>query len=65
MEKKQKKIEKVMHKTRLTQNSKPRHTSNVNQKYKEDREEVTESLGTLFLPNLGRAFPLSESLNQR
>ena len=54
-----------MHKTRLTQNSKTRHTSNVKQKYKEDREEVTESLGTLFLPNLGRAFPLSESLNQR
>ena len=54
-----------MHKTRLTQNSKPRHTSNVNQKYKEDREEVTESLGTIFLPHVGRAFPLSESLNRR
>ena len=51
-----------MHKTRLTQNSKPRHISNVNQKYKEDREEVTESLGTLFLLHLGRTFSFKEPL---
>ena len=52
-----------MYKTRLTQDNKTKHTSNAKQKYEEEREEVTKSLGALFLPHLGRAFPLSESLN--
>ena len=30
----------------------------------EERKEVIESLGALFLPHLGRAFPLSKILNQ-
>ena len=52
-----------MHKTRLTQNSKPRHTTNANQKYEEDKEEVTETLGTIFLQYPGRIFPFSEALD--
>ena len=40
-----------MHKTRLTQNNKAKHTSNAN-KNKKEREKVTESLGTLFFPHL-------------
>ena len=40
-----------MHKTRLTQNNKAKHTSNAN-KNKKGREKVTESLGTLFFPHL-------------
>ena len=31
----------------------------------EERKEVIESLGALFLPHLGRAFPLSKILNQQ
>ena len=57
------KSNKKMYKTRLTQDNKTKHTSNAKQKYEEEREEVTKSLGALFLPHLGRAFPLSESLN--
>ena len=52
-----------MHKTRLTQNNKAKHTSNAKQKYEGEREKMTESLETLFLSHLGRAFPLSEPLN--
>ena len=33
-----KKLNKVMHKTRLTQNNKAKHTSNAKQKYEEERE---------------------------
>ena len=29
----------------------------------EEREEVIESLGAIFLPHLGRTFPLSKPLN--
>ena len=58
-----------MHKTRLTQNNKAKHTSNANKKKErkkeEEREKVTESLGAIFLPHLGRTFPLSEPLNWR
>ena len=55
---------KAKHKTRLTQNNKAKHTSNANKNKKGEREKVIESLGALFLPHLGRAFPLSEPLNQ-
>ena len=56
-------LNKAMHKTRLTQNMKVKHTSNAKTKTKkEEREKVTESLGTLFLLPLGRTFPFSKPL---
>ena len=46
-----------MHKTRLTQNNKAKHTSNAKTKTRKgEREEVIESLGALFLPYLRRTF---------
>ena len=41
---------------------KAKHSSYAKQK-QEEREEVIESLGALFLPHLGRAFPLSKPSN--
>ena len=55
-------LNKVMHKTRLTQNDKAKHISNAKQKQEREREKVTESLGALFLPYLGRTFLFSKSL---
>ena len=51
-----------MHKTRLTQNNKAKHTSNAKQKQEGVREKVTESLGAFFLPYLRRTFPFSKPL---
>ena len=53
-----------MHKTRLTQNNKAKHTRNVKQKQEGEREKVTKSLGDLFLPHLGRTFSFTKSLIQ-
>ena len=52
IEKKQQKHVKQNNKTRLTQNKKQK-----------EREDVIESRGALFLPHLGRTFPLSKPLN--
>ena len=41
---------------------KTKHSSYAKQK-QEEREEVIESLGALFLPHLRRTFPLSKPLN--
>ena len=48
-----------MHKTKLTKNMKAK------QKQEGEREKVTESLGAIFLPHLGRTFPFSKPLIQR
>ena len=49
-----------MHKTRLTQNMKAKHTSNAKTKTRRgEREKVTESLGVFFLPHLGEPFRLA------
>ena len=58
------KLNKTMHKTRLTQNKtkKTKHTINAKQKQEKEREKVIESLGALFFPHLGRNFPFSEPL---
>ena len=57
-------LNKVMHKTRLTQNMKAKHTSNEKKKKKKgrEREKVTQSLGAFFLPHLGRTFLFSKPL---
>ena len=56
-------LNKVMHKTRLTQNRKAKHTSNVKKKKRKgEREKVTESLRALFIPHIGRTFPFSKLL---
>ena len=57
-------LSKAKHKTRLTQNLKAKHTSNVN-KNKKKEKKVIESLRALFLPHLGRIFPLIKPLNWR
>ena len=50
-------LNKAMHKTRLTQNMKAKHTSNAKTKTrKREREKVTKSLGAFFLPHFGRIF---------
>ena len=60
-----------MHKTRLTQNTKAKHTSNAKQnkikqkKKGREREKVTKSLGAFFHPYLGRTFPFSKLLIQQ
>ena len=54
-----------MYKTRLTQDNKTKHTSNAKQKYEEEREEVTKSLGALFLPHPKGTLPLIKPLNRR
>ena len=54
-----------MHKTRLTQSMKAKHTSNTKTKKEgEEREKMTKSLGVFFLPHLGGTFPLSKPLNR-
>ena len=60
-------LKKAKYKTRLTQNSKAKHISNAKTKIRrgEREEEVTESLGAIFLPHLGRTFPLIKPLNRR
>ena len=59
-------LNKAMHKTRLTQNNKAKHTRNAKQtkkkKKKGEKEIVTESLGAFFLPHIGRIFPFSKPL---
>ena len=56
-------LNKVMHKTKLTQNTKTKHISNAKIKTRRgEREKVIESLGTFFLPHLGRTFPFSKPL---
>lgn len=59
-------LNKTMHKTRLTQNMKAKHTSNVKTKTKrrkkEREREMTKSLGVFFLPHLGRTFSFSKPL---
>ena len=56
------KLNKAMHKTRLTQNNKAKHTSNAKQKQERGKDKVTESLRALFLPHLGITFPFSKLL---
>ena len=53
-----------MHKTRLTQNNKAKHTSNAKKKKKTVGREkkLTESLGAIFRPHLGRSFSFNEPL---
>ena len=59
-------LNKAMHKTRLTQNKKAKHTSNEKTKTRRgEREEVIESLGVNFLPHFGRTFPFSKPLIRR
>ena len=61
-------LKKTMHKTKLTQNKKAKHTSNAKtktRKRKREREReknVTKSLRAFFLPQLGRTFPFSKPL---
>ena len=66
-------LNKAMHKTRLTQNNKAKHTSNAKKtktkkkkkkkkKRKGEREIITKSLGAFFLPHLGRIFLFSKPL---
>ena len=51
-----------MHKTKLTQNNKAKNTSNAKQKQEGERDKVTESLGAIFLPHLGRTFLFNKPL---
>ena len=52
-----------MHKTRLTQRTKAKHTNNAKPKTKSGgREKVTESLRAFFFPHLERKFPSSKPL---
>ena len=56
-------LNKAMHKARLTKNKKAKHTSNAKLKTRRgEREKVTKSLGTFFLPYLRRTFPFSNPL---
>ena len=56
-------LNKAMHKTRLTQNMKAKHTSNAKTKTKRgEREKVTESLRAFYLPHLRRTFPFNKPL---
>ena len=59
-------LNKVMHKTRMTQNTEAKHTSNAKTiTIREEREKVTESLGAFFFPYLGRTFLFSKHLIRR
>ena len=59
-------LNKTMHKTRLTQNTKAKHINNAKTKIRRgEKEKATESLGAFFLPHLGRTFPFSKPLIQR
>ena len=51
-------------KTRLTQNMNIKHISNAHTKTRRERK-VTELLGALFLPHLGKTIPSSKPLNRR
>ena len=56
-------LNKSMHKTRLTQNIKAKHTNNAKTRTRKgEREKVTKSLGVLFLPYFGRTFPFYKPL---
>ena len=55
-------LNKVKHKTRLTQNKKAKHTSNAYKKKKKRERKVTKSLRAFFLPHLIRTFPFDEPL---
>ena len=56
-------LSRTMHKTRLTQNMKAKHTSNAKTKTRKgEREKVTKSLGAFFLPHLRRTFPFNKPL---
>ena len=56
-------LNKAMHKARLTQNQKAKHTSNAAKKQERgEKEKVTKSLGAFFLPHLGRTFSFSNPL---
>ena len=57
-------LSKVKHKTRLTQNKSKTHKLCKNKNTKREKK-VIESLGTLFLPHLGRTFPLIKLLNRQ
>ena len=48
-------LSKAKHKTRLTQNSKAKHTRNANKNKKIERK-VIESLGAIFLPHIEGTF---------
>ena len=37
-------LNKAMHKTKLTQNSKAKHTSNAKQKHKRERERISDRI---------------------
>ena len=59
-------LNKAMHKTRITQNTKAKHTSNAITKTRRgEREKGTKSLCAFFLPHLGRTFPFRKPLIQR
>ena len=50
-------LNKIMHKTRLTQNTKAKHINNAKTKTRRgEKEKAIESVGTFFLPHLGRTF---------
>ena len=51
------------HKTRLTQNKSKTRKLCKNKNTKTEKK-VIESLGAIFLPCIGRTFPLSEPLNR-
>ena len=54
-------LNKAMHKTRLTQNKKAKHTSNAKTKTRRrEREIMTESLWAFFLPHLGKTFTFNK-----
>ena len=56
-------LNKSMHKTRLTQNIKAKHTNNAKTRTRKgEREKVTKSLGVFFLLHLRRTFPFSKPL---
>ena len=55
-------LNKVKHKTRLTQKNKAKHIRNAN-KNKRIERKVIESLGALFLPHPGRTLPLIKPMN--
>ena len=60
-------LNKVKHKTRLTQNKKAKQTSNAFSKTRKGKErerkkKVTKSLDVFFLPHLGRTFLFGKPL---
>ena len=57
-------LNKVKHKTRLTQNKIKTHKLCKNKNTKREKK-VIKSLEALFLPHLGRTFPLIKPLNRR